>query len=156
MKIPFFSKLDYFDSLDSLPIFNWLKIQETNDLGYLLKIKKECSRKEINKLEQHLSKLTDSYIDTFGVSDEYRKVLDLQREIRVKEIEFFITEKKINKTFINVLKLKLQAAMKSTNKTDIYVVSTHVSKWMGYRVDLQKTSVNEFYGILKSIKKNER
>ncbi len=148
-----FSKLNYYKSIDEMPIFNWFKIQETNDLSYLLYKKRGCTPKQAAILKEALQLMTNEYIDTFGISDQYKNILELKRDIRVKEILFATTGEKINKTFISVLQSKLKVALESTQKSDTGSVIVHVNKYMGYRADLKKISVKEFYSILNEIKK---
>lgn len=146
-------KLEYYKNLDELPVFNWFKLQETNDLAFLLLKKRKCSKTEISRLENVVRQLTDEYIDTFGISDEFRNILELKRDLLVKKIDLLLTGKRINKTFIAVLEDKLKAALNTKYKSDTASVSVYVSKYMGYQVNMKTISVKEFYSIINEIKK---
>lgn len=148
-----FRKLKYFKSIDEMPIYNWFKLQETNELTHLLKVKKLCSKREVLILQNALQSITNEYIDFFGINDQYKKILELKRNIRIKEIQLITTGERINKTFIKVLKSELNLLIQSAQKSDTGNVSVHVNKYMGYRIDLKSTSVKEFYSILNHIKK---
>lgn len=149
-----FQKLEYFDSIDTMPIYNWFKLQESNDLGFLLKKKISTTKRDIEILKEVLKKITNEYIDAFGVSDQYKNILQLQSEIRQKEIDFVLTKHRINKTFINVLKGKLKAALESNQRSDTSTVAwVHAKKYMGGSLDMKTTSVREFYSILNEFKK---
>lgn len=145
--------MEYFKSIDEMPIYNWFKLQESNDLTYLLKVQRKCSRRDIFTLQTALQDMTNEYIDTFGINEDYKKILELKRDIFIKEAQLAITGERINNTFINVLKGELKIALSKSQKSDTVDVSVHVSKYMGYRIDMKNTSVKEFYSILFHIKK---
>lgn len=148
----FKNKLEYYKSLDEMPIANWFKIQQTNDLKYLLVKTRKVSTKEVSELEKGLKKLSNEYIDTFGISDEYRQILELSRDIEVLKIDFILTQDRSLLTMIEIKKDQLKAISKSNNKSDLNKLKMHVNKFMGYSVDMNKTSVKEFYTYLEGLK----
>lgn len=147
-----FSKLEYYKSLDEMPVFNWFKIQQTNDLKYMLVKIRKVSVKEVKELESALHKLSNEYINTFGISDEYRRILELSRDIKVLEIDFILIKERSKLTMIELKKSELKAISTSSSKTDLFKIKMHVNKYMGYDVDTKKTSVKEFYTIVESLK----
>lgn len=152
----FKNKLEYYKSLDEMPIANWFKIQETNDLKYMLVKTRKVSTKEIEELEKGLKKLSSEYIDTFGISDEYRQILELSRDIEVLKIDFILTQDRSLLTMIEIKKDQLKAISKSNNKSDLNKLKMHVNKFMGYSVDMNKTSVKEFYTYLEGLKEESK
>ena len=152
----FKNKLEYYKSLDEMPIANWFKIQQTNDLKYMLVKTRKVSTKEIEELEKGLKKLSNEYIDTFGISDEYRQILELSRDIEVLKIDFILTHDRSLLTMIEIKKDQLKAISKSNNKSDLNKLKMHVNKFMGYSVDINKTSVKEFYTYLEGLKEEAK
>lgn len=150
--IRFFKKFEYYNSNDELPVFNWFKIQETEDLTWLLINKRKISKTETEVLKTVLRKLVDDYIDKFGISTQYQRILELQRDIRVKEIEIITTGDKSNKAFIEVYKRELKQLIESNNKADVSDLKANVTKYMKIQLDFKKMPVNEFYSIIKQIK----
>lgn len=148
-----FSKFEYYKSIDECPIYVWFKVQESNDLTYLLINKRKCSIKDMAVLKEALYTMTNEYIDTFGISDQYKTILELQRDIRVKEIDLLLTGEKINKTFISILKSKLKAKLEGSQRSDTSSVWIHAKKYMGGNLDMRTTTVKEFYSILNELKK---
>lgn len=148
---PFTKRLNYYKSIEELPVYNWFKIQETNDLRHILKKYGEVSKKELFELEKAITSLTDQYIDTFGISYEFRQQLELKRDIRVMEIDFFLTQDKFKLTFINHKKAQLKVLVTRINKAETGNVKVYVSKYMGFQVDYKKMSVREFYETLREI-----
>lgn len=152
----FKNKLEYYKSLDEMPIANWFKIQQTNDLKYMLVKTRKVSTKEVSELEKGLKKLSNEYIDTFGISDEYRQILELSRDIEVLKIDFILTQDRSLLTMIEIKKDQLKAISKSNNKSDLNKLKMHVNKFMGYSVDMNKTSVKEFYTYLEGLKEEAK
>jgi hypothetical protein len=150
------TKFEFYKSIDELPIYHWMKIQETNDLTWILKKKRECSKGQFQVLESYLQKMTDEYIDTFGISDQYRNILKLQGELRCKEIDYLISDNKMHLTFIEIKKAELKNAISQSEKSDLMSIQVHVRKYMGQPINMKETSVKEFYGILSEIQKESK
>lgn len=148
-----FQKLYYYKSIDEMPIYNWFKIQETNDLTHVLKVKRKCSKREALILQNALQTMTNEYIDTFGINDQYKKILGLKRDIRIREIQLMTTGERINNTFIKVLKLELTMLLKKNQKVDTSSAWIHAKKYMNGNLDTKTTTVKEFYSILNELKK---
>lgn len=152
-----FKKFEFYQSIDDMPIYNWLKIQDTNDLLFILKNKyQKCNDKQLKVLELSLQAMTDQFIDRFGVSDSYRQVLRLKGELRCKEIDYLTTGSRTHLTFIEIKKKELQALMDQSNKKDSVNVSVHVRKYNGGVLDMKKMNVVEFYEILEEIKREQK
>ncbi len=147
-----FRKLEFYSDIDFLPIANWFKIQETNDVTWLMLKRRSCTKSELAILQKVMSNLTDQYIDSFGLSPNYKRILELKRDIRVKEIKYYLTKDKSILTFIEVDKHSLRALLGTDKKSDYGSVRVHVAKYMG-GADFKTMSVKFFYEILKEMKK---
>lgn len=147
-----FNKLEYYKSLDEMPVYNWFKIQQTNDLKYMLVKTRKVSTKEIEELEKGLKKLSSEYIDTFGISDEYKRILELSRDIEVLKIDFILTKDRSLLTMIELKKIELKVITENKTKSDIHKIKMHADKYMGFSINTKETSVKEFYTIIESLK----
>ena len=147
-----FRRLEYYKSIDDMPIYNWMKIQETNDISFMLLNHRKVSSKEILELEKGLQSLTDQYIDTFGISSQYKKILQLRNGIRYLEIEFFKTKDRGNLTLIEIKKAEMKLLAKKGAGADKARVHIHVAKYMGGGFNMKTCSVKMFYEILSEMK----
>lgn len=152
----FKNKLEYYKSLDEMPIANWFKIQQTNDLKYMLVKTRKVSTKEVSELEKGLKTLSNEYIDTFGISDEYRKILELSRDIEVLKIDFILTQDRSLLTMIEIKKDQLKAISKNKNKSDVHKLKMYADKYMGFSINTKEVSVKEFYTIIESLKEESQ
>lgn len=155
--------MEHYTTIDDMPVFNWLKIQETNDLTWIMHKKvdeSKCTGKELILMQQSLQNMTDQYLDAYGVSDEYRKVLILKGELYVLRAELIATQDKTKLTFIDIKKDELKALLMKSNSTQKTNVRVYASKYMRYSIDMKQTSVRDFYDILEDareeIKTNQR
>jgi hypothetical protein len=147
-----FKKLECFNSLEDMPVWHWFQIQKTNDLKYMLVKTRKVSEREVKPLELALKKLSNEYIDTFGISDEYRQILELNRDIKVLEIDFILTKDRSKLTMIELKKAELKAVVNGGSKMSVEKIKMQVDKYMHYDVDLKKVSVKQFYTYLEGIK----
>lgn len=139
-----------------MPIYNWFKIQKTNELTWCLISKRKVNVKQMEVLKGALQTMTDEYIDTFGISDTYRNVLQLKGEIVCLECDYIINKDISRLTFIQLAQQRLEKLLNENNSTDETKARIYASKYMGFPIDTKKISVKEFYEILKEASTNER
>jgi hypothetical protein len=91
----------------------------------------------------------DQYIEKYGLSELYKKLLETMREKALAELEFVTTGDNFKKTEISLLEEKLKTMVNNNGKgMSIEESLVHLSKWLGYRVDVFKTSVTEYFTLL--------
>lgn len=151
--ISLFAKFEYYKSIDEMPVYNWFKIQETNDITWGLINKRDCTTKQLLTLEFVLHRITNEYLDSFGISDRYRAILRLKGDISCLEADLLLTADRSNLTFIELKQKELGILLKSSNDSDMMSVQIHVRKYMGQKINVKETSVREFYSILREMKK---
>lgn len=153
MKFPNpFKDFKYHTSIETMPILNWFRVQETNDLTWILYKKRECSKPELDVLFKALEGMTDQYIDTFGISDNYREILETKRDIAVNKASVALGDK-THSVFVTILEDKLKTLASSTEKNDWMRAKVHAEKYMGRAINTRDTTVHEFYTILQELKK---
>jgi len=150
---PFTSKINlkYYDSIEDMPVWNWFKVSETNDLKYLLKedsILKENDRKLLAVV---WDRIYFEFLEVFGVPAKMQQVLSLRREILKLQTKMVCKGRKDLEALIHIKGLELEALQADSNKQELNTVTAFVSKQMGFRVDERKTTVKEFYTYLKMV-----
>ncbi len=150
--INLFKAYDHYKTIDEMPIYNWLKVQATNDVRWVLHIYRDCPKKQMVILQEAQTKMTNEYIDTFGMSEEYVKILELTRDIRVLELKYMEDGNKVHLTMIEYNQAKLKVLRSRLNKGDAEAVKVHVAKYLGFQVNFKQMTVREFYSALKEIK----
>lgn len=145
--------LDCYDSIDNLPIYNWYKINQSNDFSWLLKNKRIIKEKEKNKLQEVWQNIFEEYIDTFGMNDSLRKILFLKRDIAVLETDFYLTNDRSLKTKIKIKQYELNKLLSTDKKDSFEEMKSVIGKHQGYRIDDKLVTVKEFYSLIKAIEK---
>lgn len=138
-----------------MPIWNWLWVFKTGDLGYLLIRKTAVSKPNIDKLSKHWEKLWDEYIQKFGFGEQMLSIHSKNKEIALLRLEKIKTGDRSYNTFIAVALIELETLKAETVKGDFWTMKVAMEKQLGFRIDLKNTTVIEFYSQLKFIQKTE-
>lgn len=81
-------KNDYFDSIENLPLWNWWKIADTDNLIYLYK--RDVYEGEDWSLSAEWDGIISEFIDEYGLSNEYQEVLSLKKQWIDKRSEYLL------------------------------------------------------------------
>lgn len=134
-----------YKSIETLPLWNWQKIHETNDLSYLGKSR--------NIIDVWL-KISDEFVDEFGISDAYRAILELQKDIAILNIDMILDDDPSLQTFIDIKEHELRELLHAPTRQGSSPL-TYLSKWMGGGViNPHLITVKEFYSHLREMEKD--
>lgn len=149
-------------SIDTMPIYNWNKIFQTGNLAFLYRDQSIfIDRKPIRSLfklriaAKIWRDMVSKHIEVFGISDDYMEIIELRTKIARMRLKSIINGDRGVRLFINIEQEKLAKLMAEKSSTsaefgDIVIV---VKKFMGYDVNVHKTSVYEFYSAVKMMAK---
>jgi hypothetical protein len=94
-------------------------------------------------------KLHDQYIEKYGLSKLYKKLLSLMKEKALLECTFVITRDRFKLTQIELKEVELKSAIaNNSNGMTIEEALVYLSKWIGYRLNPKEISVVEYFNIL--------
>lgn len=148
----FSEEVEFYNSIDDLPIYNFHKIMVSNDLRLLVKNKLSDKqyKRNIDKLGKKWVSLYDEYLDHFGLSKSYLKILELQTKIAKlicqrweKDDKTLVSIIQIEQSKLNDLNGKKEKS--STFEEDIAVIE----KYRKIGLDAKTTSVKMFYTYIK-------
>lgn len=133
-----------------MPVYNWNKIIEKQLYQYVLIDLKE--HKEENELEykQQFEVLYNEFLDTFGINDHLKSIIELQNEIVLYKIDIALTGDKSLTALQQLAEQKLQKKIE-VKKTSTNLVKVHIEKFMGFRIDEKQVTVYEYYNYLKAL-----
>lgn len=140
----FLSKV--WESIEDMPIYNWMKILETGDLKWLFKEKGRVSV----KAEDHWLTLQQEYMDEFDLDEGYKQQLRLMEKLKNLNCEFVITR---DRSLLNIIKITETDIADLGPKAAIgfYQILDHVEKYKGFAIDPKTTSVMKWYYSLKNM-----
>lgn len=143
-------KGDMWQDIETMPIWNWIKICETGDLKYIFLNSGRVSERTAN----HWLDLQQQYIDEFGLDEEFKQQLRLKKKLIQLNCDYVLTK---DKFLLNVIKMR-EADLKSSQSGKaykFYEVKDYVEQRKGFRVDPKQTTVIEWYHALKNMSNGE-
>lgn len=143
----------YYDSIEELPIWNWFKIQENDDVSYLLKAQSKLNDDQKIELGQVFERIYQEFLKLFGISDEFYQIISLRREIAIMKLDMYLNNDASMETFIEIKELELAKLLKSNEGSTTHELKARIEKFMGFRLDEKMVSVKEFYSYIELIKK---
>lgn len=145
--------MKYYQSIEDMPIYNWFKV---NNGDFRFMLVKHSTKYDFDKAKEAFDKLYSEYIDTFGISESYLKVIELKKNISVLKIEMALTGDRFLKNFIRMSEIELNDINSRTNKTNVNEVKVHLEKYLGFRLNEKETSVKEYYTYLNVMANDSR
>lgn len=145
--------MKFYESIEDMPIYNWFKVNN-GDMRFMLV--KLSTKYDGVKAREYFDKIYSEYIDVFGISESYLKVIELKKQISVLNIEMAITGDRILKNFIKMAQIELNQINSKTNKTNTNEVKVHLEKYLGFRLNEKETSVKEYYTYLNVMANDSR
>lgn len=171
--------LRYYDSIETLPIVHWFKINETRDVRILAKNDREFrlaiialtiylatvniaiaallillvfiySPIEVLVMNNIYKKINDQFLKKIGISGEYKEYLNNLLEYNNLACDYMLEPTPINKLTMNE-KLAEIESYKQKQSEDIYKVIANISRMQGHPIDPKKVTVIEFYAIIDSL-----
>ncbi len=147
--------MNFYESIDELPIYNWLKCIDKKDYTYCLKKIKPCSKNDLAKCEEKFNSFYYEFLDRYGINDKLSDIIELKNEILINEIELAITGDRFINTIIQLKKEELEKLIEQkvikTNSSKIAI-----EKYLGFRINEKEITVVEYYDYLKEIEENVR
>lgn len=148
-------KINCYCSIDTLPVHNWFKINETNNLKWLV-INHEnikLNQSHSNILSVVWQQITDEFFDVFGIPDKMKKILETERDLKVMKWDLFLTGNRALLTFIEIKELQLENLSKNVKVDDPIETKINIEKYMRMPIDFKVMTVKEFYVYVNRINK---
>lgn len=147
-----------YQDIYSMPIYNWFKLLDTGNMGFL-NIKstmmpfKKVEEVESQELLDLWHELNNQFFDEFGQSQLSVNILEKKIQLGILKSKFISTQNKMNLTLIEIKENEIEAL---TPKSEGFNYNKEVgilSKYMGTIIDVKTTSVHQ-YNTIKELLKN--
>ena len=144
----------YFNSIFDMPLLNWILANEKDDFSHCRINKSKGTDKED---VQAFKKITESFVDRYGFSENFMRIMDIKTEIALLQCEMVIEDDRFLINMIRRLQKEIeQLEEPETKKQSIFDLIPFVGKWNGSMVKYSDTTVAEFYDCLEAIKKSAK
>lgn len=148
----------FYENLEELPFINWLKIYREKSLVYLIKNvnyrKFTVNPKLEIKLDQLWTTIYDEYMDMFGMTKKFKRVMELERKIALLKCEIWLDDNKFKKNQVKIFEKQLEKERLNTidkkgNDYERQVVL--IEKWLNSSIDIKKISTKKYFTYLELI-----
>lgn len=144
----------YYKSIDELPLINWIKCTEGN--VEFVRTQNPQNPAQVADFEAW-ELIYDDYIKRFGLSDLYKRLLEVQRKKALLECEYTLKRERFKLTLINLEEQKLNEMMNNAGEgMDIQTTLIHLSKWLGYHLDENNITTLFYFNTLKQYGKENK
>ena len=151
----FRKKNKYYKSIETLPVWNYWMVAETEDYKYLIESDNynKKFKTNINKLVAIWDGISCEYMNYFGINNTYKELLMLKREIILNEYIWTSRREPIARVYAREAKKELEnLELNSLNEKPQDQVF-FIEKEMGFKVDPKKISLKDFYSYVNNINK---
>ena len=132
-------------------MYNWKKIHDTNDLKWLFV--KKVNVENNQELECLWSKIYDEYLIEFGLSEQFKEIINIKKKIAQLQADYIIKQDKVLVNFINVEKNNLKQVYETSKQGSTFRESlVHLEKMQGIKINTREITVADYYNYLRSIK----
>jgi hypothetical protein len=139
-----------YNSIEELPIWNWFKVFETNELKHII-IEGVV---EDTILKDTWNKLFSEYIDIFGLDDNLVSHIKHEKKMVLLELEYAI-KRRASDLFKIELEIENTKEKQSEKvQSDFMQVIAQVENALNRNINEKKISVRKFYTYLKQLQKN--
>jgi ribosomal protein S4 len=134
-------------------MWNWEKIHSTSELKYLFINRISIDNSE--ELEKIWRKIYDEYLIEFGLSQDYKDILEQKKKIANLKADYIIKEDRIMLNYINIEKAALKSMYGDKSKETTFRDSlVKLERIQGIKINTKEITVADYYNYLRSIKKN--
>lgn len=146
----------YYDSLSTLPIWNFFKIKLTGQLIYLLKVDNheeiQVEKTDLIELYEKWEKLDAEFITRFAMNQEFINRCLIEKSILLLKLEELTSKDPFIANRIKAEEMKLENEEEQKGEFDIDKTVGHVEKFMGFQIDVFKTPIAKLYSYINQMK----
>jgi predicted Mrr-cat superfamily restriction endonuclease len=127
-------------------------IAETGNLIYLHK--KDFYEGEDYDSIELWNKLQNEYLDEFGITEEFRRILSLKKKWISKKVDYLTTGERFKLTEIDIIEADMQNIMEDKVTVDKDDTIITLERKLGRELNPKKISVKKYYKYINHFSKN--
>lgn len=147
-----------YDSIDELPIYNWIKCHEAGSTIYVYRLESYANRYETTESKTAFEKIYRQFFVKYGLTSEFKEYLEAKKKVLLKKLDAYLTDNKSLLTFVKIEEAEIKQKYESNIKeVDYWNMVASLEEALGFQIDVHKMSVESFYNHLKNqTEKNKR
>lgn len=136
-------------------MYNWQKIHETGELSWLFN--KRVKIDNTTELELVWANIYDEYLHIFGLSNDFKEVLELKKSIAIQKADYIIKEDRVLLNYIAVDEERLKSLYEKTKGgADFRESLIHIEKMQSIKINTKKITVADYYNYLRWLNKSNK
>lgn len=139
------SETRYFSDIEDFLLWNWRKCHK-GDLTFTRTDLNEGTEKEDIAAWKVIRQ---SYIDEFGITDDFNYLLNLSEELALLQCDFVLMDDRFLLNKIRRVENEILQIINRNPSQDTDSVLIHLSKWMGQMLSDKTLTVKMFHKLLK-------
>ncbi len=146
--------VEVFNSIDNLPQWNWTMVHKTGNLSYIKRLDtyRKIEDDSSEELEKAWLSIYDEYLEEFGLSKEYKEILERKKDIARMKNEFIMTDNRSLLNFIKIEELELEATFDKSEGMSFESVVNGIEKIQRIPIKIKEITVYEYNNYLRTIK----
>lgn len=142
----------YFQSIDDIILFNWLKCVE----GQIQYARIEVKNDIVNENDvKNWELIYDTYIKSEGLNPFYKRYLKTQVSIANCRIDYILTGNKMNFTFIELYETELkEIESKMQDGVSSETILNALSKMQGYNINTKEITAKRYFSLIKDYERS--
>jgi hypothetical protein len=143
----------YHDSIEEIPLYNWLKCTQGEIKYVRLNLAKGSDLNDVEAWQV----LFDDYINKQGLNPTYLKILKAMKKKALLECDFVIENDRFTLTLLEVEIEKLTMLM-NNNGVGMTIEQSliHLSKWLGSWINTKNITASEYFDLVKEFERSNK
>lgn len=137
----------FYNSINNIPVSVFYQISDSGDLSSL------CDKRQLkNKLLEAWNKINQEIIDSRGIPANYLTILRFKKKALAEYEAGYRTGNRFHFTMARIAEAQAKEAQQG-EEGDLMQTIASLSKFMGFRVDPNCTTLAEYFAYIDSAKK---
>lgn len=149
-------KIKFYNDIGDLPAWNFIQITTTGEMQYLCRdIAHELKEKDKEELDKCWEKIEDQFMDEFGITDDFRKDMNQEKQYWIYKLEYAATGNSIAKSRAKAIEIQMEKTRGQTKEnTNFNQLTITIEKHMGFSIDIKTIDTRKYFSYVRYV--NER
>lgn len=135
-----------YESIDEMPVWNWFKVRDTQDLKYVYKDVDYSKKLFIfDYTAIAYEKLVDQYTEKFVIGKEGQEKIEREKEVAIAFLEAIVSGDKVQMLLAKQLEAELLEDEEKHGENDLNRIVAVLEKHLSILIDVKTISVSKFY-----------
>jgi hypothetical protein len=153
-KLECFSEHNTYTSIYNLPQWNWTMVHKSGNLSYLKKLHtyRNIGEDQSKELEEIWYQIYDEFIEEFGLSKEYRELIEKKKRIAQMKNDYIQTEDGFLLTLIDIEEIEFNSTFDKSEGLGYEAMVVAIEKRQGMAIDPRTLTVYKYNNYIRTLK----